>query len=149
MHPVAVWIFSAHVDGYLRDYPGLIFGTMAAAGMIKVGALFWQEKLSAWPLSYVLVLPLALAGLALGVGIGHDRLVSLSLARRLAPFGLVRLLTVPLAGGMLGIDGGVLVGTTAGPMGLALLGPHLGHPNTSIGAALRGQAGASDERIEV
>ena len=50
---------------------------------------------------------------------------------------------------MLGIDGGVLVGTTAGPMGLALLWPHLGHPNTSIGAALRGQAGASDERIEV
>ena len=122
---------------------------MAAASMIKVGALFWQEKLSAWPLSYVLVLPLALAGLALGVGIGHDRLVSLSLARRLAPFGFVRLLTVPLAGGMLGIDGGVLVGTTAGPMGLALLWPHLGHPNTSIGAALRGQAGASDERIEV
>lgn len=149
MHPVAVWIFSAHVDGYLRDYPGLIFGTMAAASMIKVGALFWQEKLSAWPLSYVLVLPLALAGLALGVGIGHDRLVSLSLARRLAPFGLVLLLTVPLAGGMLGMDGGVLVGTTAGPMGLALLGPHLGHPNTSIGAALWGQTGASDERTEV
>ena len=148
MHPVAVWIFSAHVDRYLCDYPGLIFGTMAA-GVIKVGALFWQEKLSTWPLSYVLVLPLALAGLALGVGIGHDRLVSLSLARRLAPFGLVRLLTVPLAGGMLGMDGGVLVGTMAGPMGLALLGPRLGHPNTSIGAALWGQAGASDERIEV
>ncbi|PSQ70316.1 MAG: hypothetical protein BRD26_04905 [Bacteroidetes bacterium QH_1_64_81] len=125
MHPVAVWIFSAHVDGYLSDYPSLIFGTMAAAGMIKVGALFRQEKLSAWPLSYVLVLSLALAGLALGAGIGH------------------------LAGGMLGMDGGVLVGTTAGPMGLALLGPHLGHPDTSIGAALWGQTGASDERIEV
>ena len=149
MHPVAVWIFSAHVDGYLRDYPGLIFGTMAAAGMIEVGALFWHEKLSAWPLSYVLVLPLALAALALGVGIGHDRLVSLSLARQLAPFGLVLLLTVPLAEGMLGMDGGVLVGTMAGPMGLALLGPRLGHPNTSIGAALWGQTGASDERIEV
>lgn len=121
---------------------------MAAAGMIKVGALFWQEKLSAWPLSYVLVLPLALGGLALGVGIGHDRLVSLSLARWLAPFGLVLLLTVPLAGGVLGLDGGVLVGATAGPMGLALLGPRLGHPDTSIGAALWGQTGASDERVE-
>lgn len=50
---------------------------------------------------------------------------------------------------MLGMDGGVLVGTTAGPMGLALLGPRLGHPDTSIGAALWGQTGASDERIEV
>ncbi len=121
---------------------------MAAAGMIKVGALLWQEKLSAWPLLHVLVVPLALTGLVLGIGAGHDRLVSLSVARRLAPVGGLLLLTVPLAGAVLGLETGMLVAATVGPIGTALVGPRLGHPETSIGAVLRGGSDSSTEHVE-
>jgi hypothetical protein len=131
--------FSEDVDSYLRKYPGLLLGFMAAAGLIKVGALLWQEKFSAWPLLSVLVVPLALAGLALGLGVGHDRLVSSSVARRLAPVGGLLLLAVPPAAVVLGGDGGLFVAATAGPVGLGLLGPRLAHPDGALRALLRGR----------
>jgi len=137
------------VDAYLRKYPGLLFGGMAAAGMIKVSALLWQEKLSAWPLMHVLVVPVALAGLALGLGAGRDRIVSRSAAQRLAPVGGLVLLIVPLAGLFSGLEAAVLAGTVAGPLGLALLGLQLGHPETRVGAVLRGDPGSSGEYVEV
>jgi hypothetical protein len=122
---------------------------MTAAGVIKVGALLWQEKFSAWPLLTVLVAPLALAGLAVGIGIGHDRLVSRATARGLAPVGGLLLLAVPLAALVLGGKGGLLVAATGGPIGFALVGPRLGHPKTTIGAVWRRESDSSTEHVEL
>ena len=122
---------------------------MAAAGMIKISALLWQEKLSAWPLLTVLAAPLALAGLALGIGAGHDRIVSLSVAHRLAPIGGLLLLVVPLAGGVLGVGEGILAGAIVGPLAFALIGPRLGHPDTITGAALFGGPDSSGKQVGV
>jgi hypothetical protein len=121
---------------------------MAATGLIKVGALFWQEKFSAWPLLSVLAAPLALAGLAVGIGIGHDRLVSRAKARRLASVGGLLLLSVPLAPLVLGGNAGLLVAATVGPTGLALVGLRLGHPETSIGAVWHRESDTSTEHVE-
>lgn len=138
----------ASVNTFLRKYPGLLLGTMAAAGLIKVGALLWQEKFSAWPLLSVLAAPLALAGLAVGIGIGHDRLVSRAKARGLAPVGGLLLLSVPLAALVLGGNADLLVAATMGPIGLALVGVQLGHPETSIGAVWRRGSDSSTEHVE-
>jgi len=134
------------VDTYLRKYPGLLLGLMAAAGLIKVGALLWQEQFSAWPLLTVLAAPLALAGLALGLGIGYDGLVSQSVAPWLAAVGGVLLLAVPCALAMLGLGGGMPVAAATGSIGLALTGPWLGRPETPVGAALHAEADASTDR---
>ncbi len=133
---------------YLRDYPGLILGTMASAGMIKVGALIWQEKLSAWPLLHVLVVPLFLAGVAIGVGAGHDRLVTLPVSRRLASLGVCLLAAVPLAIGLLDMSGAVAVGVAVGPIGGALVGLQVGHPRTTLGAVLAGDSPSPSGRVE-
>ena len=134
------------VDTYLRKYPGLLLGLMAAAGLIKVGALLWQEQFSGWPLLTVLAAPLALAGLALGLGIGYDGFVSRSVAPWLAAVGGALLLAVPCALAVLGVGDGMPVAATTGAIGLALIGPWLAHPETPVGAALRAEADASTER---
>jgi hypothetical protein len=72
-----------------QRYPGLTLGSMAAVGAVKIGAILWETTFSAWPLLHVLMLPLIGGGLALGVGIGHDRFVSAPAARRLGIAGLV------------------------------------------------------------
>jgi hypothetical protein len=77
-----------------QRHPGLMLGAMAAIGAVKVGGILWETTLSAWPLLHVLVPPLIGGGLALGVGIGHDRLVSAPAARRLGVAGLVVSCTV-------------------------------------------------------
>lgn len=138
----------AGVNAFLRKYPGLFLGMMAATGLIKVGALLWQEKFSTWPLLSVLATPLALAGLAVGIGIGYDRLVSQATARGLAPVGGLLLLSATLAALALGGKGGLLVAALGGPIGLALVGPRLGHPDTSIGTVLRKKSGSSTGQVE-
>ena len=135
------------MDSYLRKYPGLLLGLMAAAGLVKVGALFWQEKLSTWPLLSVLAGPLVLAGLALGIGIGYDRIVSGPVARRLAPVGVL-LLLVLVAGFVLGPGTGLLVATTIAPVGCFLIGLWVGHPKTSFGIAAFGRSDSVGEHVE-
>lgn len=137
------------VDKYLREYPGLLLGTMAAAGTIKIGALLWQEKLSTWPMLHVLVVPLAFAGLVLGLGIGHDRLVTLPVARRLASLGACLLAAVPLAVLFLGPSEAVAIGTVVGPAGSALVGLRMGHPRTMPGALLSGDRHSPSGHVEV
>jgi len=136
------------VDTYLRKYPGLLLGLMAAAGLIKVGALLWQEQFSAWPLLSVLAGPLALAGLAVGLGIGYDRLVSPSVVQWLAPIGCVLLLAVACSMAVVGVENSLFVAATAGPIGLALIGSRLGRPAAPLGTLLRGEGDASPERVE-
>ena len=139
---------SEDVDTYLRKYPGLLLGLMAAAGLTKVGALLWQEQFSAWPLLSVLAVPLALAGLALGLGIGYDRLVSRSVAQWLAPVGVVLLLAVACVMAVVGVEESLFVAATVGPIGFALIGPRLGRPETPFGALLRGGEESRTERVE-
>jgi len=121
---------------------------MAAVGLIKVGALLWQEKFSTWPLLSVLATPLALVGLAVGIGVGYDRLVSRATVQGLAPVGGLLLLSVPLATLVFSGNGGLLVAAMVGPIGLALVGARLGHPETSIGTVLRGESDSPTEQVE-
>lgn len=108
-----------------QRHPGLTLGSMAAVGAVKVGGILWQTTLSAWPLLHVLMLPLIGGGLALGVGIGHDHLVSAPTARRLGIAGLVVGSTVagwPLVGPALP----ALAWMGLVPVGPVLLGIALG-----------------------
>lgn len=122
------------VSKYLQRYPGVIFGLMATAGLLKVGALLWQEQFSAMPLLSVLAVPLLLAGAALGVGGGHDRLVSLHTAQRVGLAGGLLLGAVCSAALLAGPDAFLLA--TGGPPAALLLGIRLGHPQTRSGALL-------------
>ena len=134
------------VNKYLQRYPGVIFGFMATAGLLKVGALLWQEKFSAMPLLSVLVVPLILAGAALGLGMGHDRLVPLHTARRLG-----------IAGGLFFgavFSAALLIGPVAfllaigGPPAALLVGIRLGHPQTRSGALLAATRSWPGEVVE-
>jgi len=115
------------------QYQGLLLGLMAAAGAVKGGAILWQTTFDGWPLLHVLALPVGVAGLAIGLGAGHSRVVSARIARRLPlPGGLF--LILPLAAGThVGLTTGVQVWTVLAPVGFAFLALPLSHPDvTSI-----------------
>ena len=131
---------------YLQRYPGVIFGLMATAGLLKVGALLWQEKFSATPLLSVLVVPLCLAGAALGLGVGHDRLVSLHTAQRVGIAGGLLLGAVVSAAVLVGPDAFLLA--TGGPPAAPLPGIRLGHPQTPSGALLAAPRAWPGEAVE-
>lgn len=107
-------------------------------GMLKVGGILWQTTLSAWPLLYVLALPVALGGFAVGIGTGHDRMVPASTAKRLVALGGLLLLSAPIAGLILGTGAILPTWMVAAPFGFALMGLPVGHPETSVGFRLLG-----------
>ena len=86
-----------------QRYPGLMLGSMAAIGSVKMGAILWETTFPDWALLHVLVLPFLGGGLLLGIGIGHDGVVSDRAGRRLWPIGFL-LLSAALGWGTQGGD---------------------------------------------
>jgi len=136
------------VQTYIQRYSGSVFGAGAAIGMMKVGAILWQTTLSGWSLLHVLALPAALAGLSVGIGAGHDRVVSASVAKRLVPLGGLFLLSVPAAGLFLGADAIAPTWMATVPLGFALMGLPVGHPETSIYVVPSGEQDSVGEHVE-
>jgi hypothetical protein len=66
-----------------------MLGSMAALGAAKMGAILWETTFPNWALLHVLVLPFLGGGLLLGIGLGHDHVVSDRVGRRVWPVGLL------------------------------------------------------------
>ena len=106
-------------------YPGLTLGVMGAIGAVKIGAILWETTFTTWPLLHVLLLPLMGGGLVFGIGVGHDRLVSVPTARRLGIAGL--LVSLIVAGeSLFGSGLAASVWMALVPLGPALIGIALG-----------------------
>lgn len=115
------------------QYQGLLLGLMAAAGAVKGGAILWQTTFDGWPLLHVLAIPVGVAGLAVGFGAGHSRVVSARTARRLPLLGGLFLILPLAAGTHVGLSTGIQLWTVLAPLGFAFLALPLGHSGvTSI-----------------
>jgi len=98
---------------------------MAAVGAVKVGAILWETTFTAWSLLHVLILPLIGGGLLLGIGAGHDGLVSRTGAQRLAVAGLL-ILSVTAGWASFGPPPPPTAWVVALPLGAALIGVFVG-----------------------
>ncbi|MFB6272172.1 MAG: hypothetical protein ABEL51_04670 [Salinibacter sp.] len=128
-----------------RRYPGTTLGVMAVAGAVKVGAILWETTFSAWPLLQVLILPALGGGLALGIGMGHDHLLSASGARRLGATGLL-VLSAAAGWGLVGPPLPLAAWPTLLLTGAVLVGLPIGYAPPSIFKSLLNW-GSSQQRV--